>query len=64
MKKYKVWAYIERCEDDNYEDVSDPIIIGTFQSKDEAFQFADELYINKKDTSTDFTYSESAEDVV
>jgi len=54
MKKtYKLWAYVEECDEtegkESYEDISMPIIIGTFNTKDKAFELADLLYMNREE---------------
>ena len=49
MKEYKIWAYIEENDDENYSDISNPIPIGTFKTKDEAFECVDELFINREE---------------
>lgn len=43
---YKLWVIIERYdeEQDNSEDITEEVCIGTFENKDEALDRVDELY--------------------
>ena len=46
MKQYKLWVVIEECDEDKDQhiDISDPIIIGAYDDKEQAFERADELF--------------------
>lgn len=49
MKTYKIWSYIEEIDEskDSYEDVSEPLSIGEFKTFDEAFEFREQLYLDR-----------------
>lgn len=43
---YKIWTYIEEIDENNdyYEDVSTPVSIGTFKTKEEAEEYREHLH--------------------
>ena len=43
MKTFKIWTYIEECDDGICQDVGDPLSIAEFDSQDEADEYRENL---------------------